>query len=222
MSGWKSGCCARSNASSPESRAPRLRSSLRTLALNSNGLPAATAESAGLTHASSMGSRSSGRQLRSPCQLRGPSPVCASIGRKIELAVVTDLLEQIGASDGSLQARQAEFGEQSLQVFSDVHEEANDVLGLAAELGAQLGLLRGDAGRAGVEMTLARHVASESDQHGRAEGEFVGTEQCRDEDVARGARVRHRCAGARGREDRWRAVLVALRPGRAPRDCRRA
>ena len=63
-------------------------------------------------------------------------------------------------------------------------EEADKVLGLATELGAQLGPLGGDAGGTGVEVTLARHVASESDEHRGAEGELVGAEKRRDDNVA--------------------------------------
>ena len=68
-------------------------------------------------------------------------------------------------------------------------EEADDVLGLAAELGAQLGLLRGDAGGTGIEVALPRHVAAERDEHRGAEGVFVGAEHRGDDDVARGAQA---------------------------------
>ena len=71
----------------------------------------------------------------------------------------------------------------------ELFEEADDVLRLAAELGAQLGLLRGDAGGTGVEVTLPRHVAAERDQHRGAEGVFVRAEHRGDEDVARGAQA---------------------------------
>ena len=59
------------------------------------------------------------------------------------------------------------------------------MLRLAAEFRPQLGLLRRDAGGAGVEVALPRHVAAEGDQHGSAEGVFIGAQQRRDQDIAR-------------------------------------
>src|SRR5579859_6544571 len=61
------------------------------------------------------------------------------------------------------------------------------MLGLAAELGAQLWLLRGDAGGTGVEVALTRHVAAQGNKDRGAEGELVGSEQRSDQDVACGS-----------------------------------
>ena len=63
------------------------------------------------------------------------------------------------------------------------------MLRLAAEFGAQLRPLRGNAGGTGIEVALARHVAAERDQDRGAESEFVGAEQCGDHDVARRAQA---------------------------------
>ena len=115
--------------------------------------------------------------------------VAESTGFKIEAGVPADLFQQIGAAGGGRQRRQAELGEQLADFGGEFVEEAHDVLGLAAELGAQFGTLRGDAGGTGVEVALARHVAAERDQDGGAEGEFVGAEQRGDDDVARGAQA---------------------------------
>ena len=49
-----------------------------------------------------------------------------------------------------------------------------DVLGLAGELLAQLGVLRGDADRAGVEVALAHHDAAEGDERRGGEAELLG------------------------------------------------
>src|SRR6516162_8218500 len=71
------------------------------------------------------------------------------------------------------------------QISSDIHEEANEMLGLAAELGAQLWLLSRDARGTGIEMALARHVTSQRHKHARSEGEFISAEQRCEEHVAR-------------------------------------
>ena len=108
-------------------------------------------------------------------------------GLEIEAGVEADLLEQIGAAGGGRERWQAEFGKKLAYFFSKFVEEAYNVLGLAAELGAQVRPLRGDARWTGVEVTLACHVATERDEDGGAESKFIGTEQCGDDDVARSA-----------------------------------
>ena len=65
-------------------------------------------------------------------------------------------------------------------------EEPLDHLGRAGELGAQVLALRGDAGRTGVEVALARHVAADRDERRGPEPELLGAEQRRDEQVAAG------------------------------------
>ncbi len=72
------------------------------------------------------------------------------------------------------------------QVLGDRKEERLDHLGRAPELGPQVLALRGDAGRTGVEVALARHVAADRDQRRRPEGELLGTEQRRDQQVPPG------------------------------------
>ena len=58
------------------------------------------------------------------------------------------------------------------------------MLGLAAELRAKFGFLRRDAGRAGVQMALPRHVTADRDEHCSAEGILIGPEKRCDENVA--------------------------------------
>ena len=98
-------------------------------------------------------------------------------------------MQQVGAPDGRLQRRQSQGSEQPLQVFGNIKEEADHVLRLAAELGPQVGTLRRNSRRTGVEMTLPRHVAAYRDQHRGAEGEFVGAEQRSHQNVARGGQT---------------------------------
>jgi hypothetical protein len=61
--------------------------------------------------------------------------------------------------------------------------------GCADEALAQHRVLRRDADRAGVEMTLAHHDAARRDQRRGGEAEFVGAEQRADDDVAAGAQA---------------------------------
>ncbi len=58
--------------------------------------------------------------------------------------------------------------------------------GLAGELRAQHGVLRGDADRAGVEVALAHHDAAQRDQRRGGEAELLGAQQRGDGDVAAG------------------------------------
>src|SRR5882757_4728410 len=71
-----------------------------------------------------------------------------------------------------------------LQVGRKLLKEADDMLGLAAELCPQLRLLSSDAGRTGVQVALPSHVAAQHDQHRGSEGELVSSEQCRNQDIA--------------------------------------
>src|ERR1700761_5360882 len=120
-----------------------------------------------------------------------PGPRAYTIDRRrehageIERADTARLLKQIGAAYGIAQAREAKPGEHAPQIASEAFKKADDVLRLAAEFCTQLGLLRGDAGRTGVEVTLPRHVATDCDQHRGAEGVFVRAEHRGDQDIAR-------------------------------------
>ena len=75
------------------------------------------------------------------------------------------------------------------QIACEAFEEADDVFGLAAELRAQLGFLGSDAGGAGVEVTLARHVAADRDEHRGTESKFIRAEHGGDQDIARGLKT---------------------------------
>ena len=63
------------------------------------------------------------------------------------------------------------------------------MLGLAGELLAQLGVLGGDADRAGVQVADAHHDAARGDQRRGGEAEFLGAQQRRDRDVAAGLQL---------------------------------
>ena len=165
-----------SSARSPARRAPTVRSSLAMRASWTKGSPALQAARAGSTHASSIGSDGRWGDCCGALPMRLAARRSCQEGRQVQSAVEADLFEQIGAADGGFERGQAELREQDLQVAGELFEEADDVLGLAAELGAQLGRLRGDAGGTGVEVALPGHVAAESDENRGAEGVLVGSE----------------------------------------------
>ena len=106
---------------------------------------------------------------------------------EVESAGGAHLLQQIDAPDRCLERGQAERGQQHLQVAGELLEKADNVRRLAAEFRAQIGSLRGNARRTGVEVTLARHVAAQRHQHRGAKGEFVGAQQRGDQHIAASA-----------------------------------
>ena len=82
--------------------------------------------------------------------------------------------------------RKPERSQVLADLLGDVLEEGLDELGLAGEPRAQLGVLGGDADRAGVEVADAHHDAAADDERGRGEAELLGAEQRGDDDVATG------------------------------------
>ena len=77
-------------------------------------------------------------------------------------------------------------GQLATEVLGDRREVADDGVGRAGELGAEVLALGGDAGRTGVEVTLAGHVAADRDERRGPERELLGAEQGGDEQVAPG------------------------------------
>ena len=79
-----------------------------------------------------------------------------------------------------------ELGHELADLLGDELEERLDELRLAAEAGAELGVLRGDTDRAGVQVADAHHDAARHDERGRCEPVLLGAEQRCDDDVASG------------------------------------
>ena len=71
----------------------------------------------------------------------------------------------------------------------DVLHEVDDELGLAGELLAEFGVLRGDADRTRVEMADAHHHAARHDERRGREAELLGAQQRGDDDVAAGLQL---------------------------------
>ena len=80
----------------------------------------------------------------------------------------------------------AEQGHVLARLARDHGQEVDHVLRLAGEELAQLGILGGDADRAGVLVAGAHHDAAEHNQGGGCEPELLGAEQRRDDHVAPG------------------------------------
>ena len=86
-------------------------------------------------------------------------------------------LQQVGAAHQFVNGAHAQLGHVLAQVLSHKAHKVHDVLGLALEPLAQLGVLGADAHRAGIEVADAHHHAAHGDQRPCAEAEFLGTQQ---------------------------------------------
>ncbi len=95
-------------------------------------------------------------------------------------------VEQVDAADKIVEVRDAELRHQSPHLFGDEEEEVDDVLGLAGEFLAQLGILGRDPDRARVQVTGAHHHAARRDERRGGEAHLVRTEQSGDDNVASG------------------------------------
>ena len=95
-------------------------------------------------------------------------------------------VEPIDAADHLVDRAEAERGHQLAHLLGDEAEEVLDELGLAVELRAQRGILRGDADRARVQVADAHHHAARHHERRRREAELLGAEQRGDHDVAAG------------------------------------
>ena len=98
-------------------------------------------------------------------------------------------VEHLGVADRLGDRAEAERGEVLAHLLGDELEEVDDELGLAGEPLAQLGVLGGDADRAGVEVADAHHHAAAHHERRGGEAELLGAEQRRDHDVAAGLQL---------------------------------
>ena len=98
-------------------------------------------------------------------------------------------LEQIGTADQVVEAPDAETRHDPARLLGDEEHEVDDVLGLAGEALPQLGILRRDPDRTGVEMAGAHHYAPRRDQRRRREAHLVRAEERCDDDVSTGLQL---------------------------------
>ena len=93
-------------------------------------------------------------------------------------------LELVDPAHHLVDRAEPELGHDLAQVLRHEEEVVDEVLGLAREPLPQLRVLRRDAHRAGVEVTLAQHDAALRHQGGGRDAELVGPEETGDRDVA--------------------------------------
>jgi hypothetical protein len=128
-----------------------------------------------------------------PCRRSGQLDAGARIGDRsspeaFQCSIAVDI-EQLDVADGLLEGAEAQLGEQLADLLGDELEEVLDELGLAGEAGAELGVLGGDADRAGVEVADAHHDAARHHEGRGGETELLGAEQRRDDHVAAGLQL---------------------------------
>ena len=97
--------------------------------------------------------------------------------------------EQVRPADGFVQGAEAQGSQDFPRFLRHEAKVVDDVFRLAAELGSQSRVLRGDAHRARVFMAPAEHGAADGDQNGSAEAEFLRSQQGRHDDVPPGAQL---------------------------------
>ena len=83
----------------------------------------------------------------------------------------------------------AHLRHQFANLFRKIEEEVDHVLRLADKALAQNRVLRGNAHRTGVEMTLAHHNAACSHQRRGGAAKFVSAQKCADHHIASGAQT---------------------------------
>ena len=94
--------------------------------------------------------------------------------------------DEIDAPDHVLEAAEPEPRHPAADVFGEEQHEGDDMLGPARKPGAQHGILRRDADRAGVQMADPHHHAARCDEWRSCERELVGAEQCTHDHVTPG------------------------------------
>ena len=172
-------------AISPERNVPTARSVLPIAAASSTGSPCSIARATrGSSERSTRASVAYASRARPRARRRALATLCRGDQRRQVERLAAALAQQVGAADGLVERAQAERREDLAQLLGDVQEVRDDLLGRAREAPAQLGILRGDAHRAGVEVADAHHDAARRDQRCGREGELLGAEQRRDEHVA--------------------------------------
>ena len=98
-------------------------------------------------------------------------------------------IEHVDAANHFIDGAETQIRHVLPHLFGDIEEEIDHVLGLALELLAQFGILRGNADRTGVEVALAQHDAAQGDQGRGGEAEFFRAQKRGDHDIAPGLQL---------------------------------
>ena len=124
----------------------------------------------------------------------------------------------IHASHHFIKGAEAEASHVFTHLIREEEEEVDDVLGLPGKSRTQHRVLRGNADRAGVEMTFSHHDAAQRDQWRSGKAEFFRTQQSRNHHVTSGLQLAvglHPNAAAQIVEQQ---NLLRLRESKFPRD----
>src|ERR1022692_1306121 len=92
-------------------------------------------------------------------------------------------VEALDAANHFIDGAEAEFGHVLANLVGEEEEEVDYVLRLAGKASSQDGVLGGNTDRTSVQVTLAHHDTTHSDQGGCSEAEFFGAEQSSDNNV---------------------------------------
>ena len=98
-------------------------------------------------------------------------------------------LEQVGAAHQLIDGAHAELCHVLAQVLGHEAHKVHDVLGLALEPLAQLGVLGADAHGAGVQVADTHHHAAFAHQQGGAEAELLSAQHTADGNIAAGEQL---------------------------------
>src|SRR5260221_2235321 len=95
-------------------------------------------------------------------------------------------LQEVSAPDNLIQAPYTQLCKQLADLPGHQSQEMNEELRCASKFSAQVFALRSNARGAGIQMALARHIATQCNQAGSAKAEFIGSQQSSDQDIAPG------------------------------------
>ena len=130
------------------------------------------------------------RMHASPRHPRGHRRIVENRGKvePLRLPVIDCIfgVEHVDAPDHLVHRAESHLGHVLPNLLRDEEKEIDHVLRLALEALAQLGILRRNAHRAGIQVALAHHDAAHGDQRRRGETEFFGAEQRGDHHIAPG------------------------------------
>src|SRR5579864_1332468 len=98
-------------------------------------------------------------------------------------------IEHVDAANHLVDGAESEFRHVLPDLLGEEEKEIDNMLGLTLELLAQHRILRGNADRASVEMTLAHHDATHRNQRGGGKTKFLGAQERGDDHIAAGLQL---------------------------------
>ena len=102
----------------------------------------------------------------------------------LPVALDLDLAQALGVPHHLVDGAEAQARHDLAQLGGRELHEVDDLLGRAREAAAELAVLRGDAGRAGILLAVALHEAAHGYERHRREAKLLRAEERRDGDVS--------------------------------------